>query len=103
MTRSWGLSATVAVALGTMLVIAWVALTSFAIVQAFRFDEKVAEERHENSVRACLERGRTNDGIVGYLRDLGAESDDIQQARVFFPIRTRAICEQLAAETVSKP
>jgi hypothetical protein len=95
--------AVIGMVLAAVLMVAWIALSAFAIVRAFQYDELVAMERQRNSVIACLERGRTNDGIVEYLRDLGADADDVQRARVFFPVRTRAICERLAAETVSKP
>jgi hypothetical protein len=93
----------IGVALLLALTIAYVASSTYAIVQAFRYDEKIAAERQRNSVAACLDRGRTNDGIVRYLRELGAEPDEIQQARVFFPARDLAYCQRTAAATVSKP
>jgi hypothetical protein len=90
-------------ALLAILVIAYVGLTTYAVVQVFRYDETVAEERRVNTVRSCLATGRQNDAIVRYLRELGADADEIQQARAFFPHSTQDGCDQQAQDTVSTP
>ena len=50
-----------------VLAIVYVSLSSYATVQAFQYDDAL-RNGNANSVLACLERGRTNDGIIGYLR-----------------------------------
>jgi hypothetical protein len=90
-------------ALLAILVIAYVGLTTYAVVQVFRYDETVAQERRVNTARSCLATGRQNDAIVRYLRELGADPDEIQQARAFFPHSSQDDCEKRAADTVSTP
>lgn len=57
--------------------------------EAVRAAKQVAAEqtvaRYRAVFSACLERNRTNNGIIRYLRKLGSPPREIKRARHFFP------------------
>lgn len=96
--------ATIVVVAGTVLVIVFVVLSTYAIIRAFKYDQRIADERYRNTLNSCVRGSDQNDAIIHYLRDVaGGDAQDIQTARTFFPHMSRDECARTASRTVTSP
>lgn len=75
--------------------VGWLALREQArdTDRTARATDRVAAQqtiaRYQAVYTSCLERNKTNDGIIRYLRTVGASSADVRRARKFFPSEPR--------------